>query len=340
MKSMMAELTDETNLARGFSLIPVTWAIGGTLGPFLGGLLSRPQDRWPHMFSHPFWSKFPYFLPCLASSIFVLITFFLTAIILKETLSSNPIVKPTAEISPDLPRVGEEEILDGPVKNPDGPLPLRALLTRPVVVSVANYCVIGLHDVIAGSLIPLVWSTSVELGGLSMSPASIGLWMAGYGFLNGIFQFVAFPPIVRRFGPRHVFIASILCFFPVYILFPFENLAIGYPSSGLNLTTELLIVLQLTLTAFSTMAFGAVFMYIATAAPDKRSLGATNGIAQMMTSILRTIGLAASASLFAFSLDQNILGGNFTYVVLLGVVWAGLGIAVQLPKNTWKHNKQ
>ena len=32
MKSMMAELTDETNMARGFALIPVTWAIGGTIG--------------------------------------------------------------------------------------------------------------------------------------------------------------------------------------------------------------------------------------------------------------------------------------------------------------------
>jgi MFS family permease len=32
MKSMMAELTDETNMARGFSLIPVTWAVGGTIG--------------------------------------------------------------------------------------------------------------------------------------------------------------------------------------------------------------------------------------------------------------------------------------------------------------------
>lgn len=81
-------------------------------------------------------------------------------------------------------------------------------------------------------------------------------------------------------------------------------------------------------------------MYIATAAPDQRSLGATNGFAQMMTSVQRTIGPAASASLFAFSLDQNILGGNFAYVVLLGVVWAGLGVAVQLPKDTWKHNKR
>ncbi len=32
MKSMMAELTDETNMARGFSLIPVTWAVGSAIG--------------------------------------------------------------------------------------------------------------------------------------------------------------------------------------------------------------------------------------------------------------------------------------------------------------------
>jgi hypothetical protein len=32
MKSMMAELTDETNMARGFSLFSVTWAIGGIIG--------------------------------------------------------------------------------------------------------------------------------------------------------------------------------------------------------------------------------------------------------------------------------------------------------------------
>jgi hypothetical protein len=60
----------------------------------------------------------------------------------------------------------------------------------------------------------------------------------------------------------------------------------------------------------------------------------------MMASVQRAIGPAASASLFAFSLDQNILGGNFAYVVLLGVVWAGLGVAVQLPKDTWEHKER
>jgi hypothetical protein len=64
-------------------------------------------------------------------------------------------------------------------------------------------------------------------------------------------------------------------------------------------------------------------MYISTAAPNKRSLGATNGIAQTMVAIQRTIGPAAAASLFAFSLENNILGGNFVYVVMLATVWLG-----------------
>ena len=81
-------------------------------------------------------------------------------------------------------------------------------------------------------------------------------------------------------------------------------------------------------------------MYISSAAPNRRSLGATNGIAQMIVSTQRTIGPAASASLFAFSLDNNILGGNFVYVVLLAMVWIGLAVALKLPKNKWKYNKQ
>ena len=81
-------------------------------------------------------------------------------------------------------------------------------------------------------------------------------------------------------------------------------------------------------------------MYIPSASPNKRSLGATNGVAQTMVSVQRTVGPAAAASLFAFSVENNVLGGNFVYVVLLVVVCAGLGVAVQLPKNTWKRDNE
>ncbi|KAI0302896.1 major facilitator superfamily domain-containing protein [Multifurca ochricompacta] len=336
MKSMMAELTDETNVARGFSLIPVVWAVGGTIGPFIGGVLSRPQDRWPGLFSHPFWAEYPYFLPCLGTAFYAFMSFVLAAVFLKETVECSPLaMHKTLDINSDIPRAGAGEILDESVKDLEKPLPLRSLLTRPVVISIANYGMIGLLEVTAGALIPLVWSTSAEFGGLGMSPASIGLWMAGYGFLNGIFQFVAFPHVVGRFGPRGVFISSILVFIPIYILFPFENLALRHASGDANVIAPLLIALQLCFVSFSDMGFSSVFMYITSATPNKRCLGATNGLAQTMVSIQRTVGPAAAASLFAFSLNNNVLNGNFTYVVLLVVVGGVLCVAVQLPKKTW-----
>jgi hypothetical protein len=32
MKSMLAEITDETNAARAFGIVPLSWAIGNTVG--------------------------------------------------------------------------------------------------------------------------------------------------------------------------------------------------------------------------------------------------------------------------------------------------------------------
>jgi hypothetical protein len=76
-------------------------------------------------------------------------------------------MKTNAQVTSDPSRVGEEELLDDPANDTEISLTLQALLTRPVGVSVANYSVIGLLDIIGGALIPLVWSTSVEFGDLT-----------------------------------------------------------------------------------------------------------------------------------------------------------------------------
>jgi hypothetical protein len=54
--------------------------------PFIGGVLSRPQDRWPDRFSHPFWAEYPYFLPCLAAATYALLSLILSALYLKEVM--------------------------------------------------------------------------------------------------------------------------------------------------------------------------------------------------------------------------------------------------------------
>lgn len=81
-------------------------------------------------------------------------------------------------------------------------------------------------------------------------------------------------------------------------------------------------------------------MYVSSAAPNRRSLGATNGLAQTAVSIQRTVGPAAATALFAYSLENNVmgLGGNFAYAVLLLLVFIGLLAAVQLPSKTWRQS--
>lgn len=73
-----------------------------------------------------------------------------------------------------------------------------------------------------------------------------------------------------------------------------------------------------------------VFVYIITAA-EKSQLGATNGVAQAVGSLMRAIGPSIASSLFAFTMENNILGGNLVYVMLVGLTALSMLVAIPLP---------
>ena len=81
-------------------------------------------------------------------------------------------------------------------------------------------------------------------------------------------------------------------------------------------------------------------MYINSATPNRRSLGALNGLVQSVASVQHAVGPAAAGSLFAFSATNNILGGNFVYVVLFTLVGMGLYFTAKLPKGAWRHGER
>jgi hypothetical protein len=68
-------------------------------------------------------------------------------------------------------------------------------------------------------------------------------------------------------------------------------------------------------------------MYLCSAAPNKGSLRATNGLPQTVVLIQRTVGRVT----FRLFSQNDILGGYFTYIVLLAAVCGSLCFAVQLP---------
>ena len=72
-----------------------------------------------------------------------------------------------------------------------------------------------------------------------------------------------------------------------------------------------------------------MFIFIAAAAPNKASLGATNGLAQASVSIVRAVGPALANSLYSLSIDEDhhYMNGGLVYyvtvVLCLCAIWMG-----------------
>ncbi|PPQ80156.1 hypothetical protein CVT25_001449 [Psilocybe cyanescens] len=297
MKSVMGELTDSTNRAEGFALMPVVWGFGATMGPLLGGSLSHPHERFPKYFAGSFWREYPYFLPCLVASSYVLFASTITLFWFKETITKQR-----------SPQQGLESCNGSKSRSRDDPVPLRELLVYPIILSVSNYVVLAFLNIAVCALLPLFLAMPLEIGGLSYDPPAIGYIIGSYGAGSAIFQAFFFARIVRYFGEKRIFVASMSTFMPVFSLFPMINIcALRFGQQSLAVWS--LIAILLAMLAFLDMAYGTIFMYITTSSPNKRSLGATNGLSQTTVSIARAIGPALSTSLFSYSVEKNLLGG-------------------------------
>jgi hypothetical protein len=78
------------------------------------------------------------------------------------------------------------------------------------------------------------------------------------------------------------------------------------------------------------------------ASPSRRLLGTLNGVAQMCSSLCRSIGPMAASSLFAFSKERRWFGGNFVWLVMIVVAVASAGatsLLVDRPAD-WREVKE
>ncbi|KAG6807357.1 hypothetical protein H0H92_007876 [Tricholoma furcatifolium] len=321
MKSVMGDLTDSTNRAEGFSLMPMVWAAGATLGPLIGGTLTKPADRFPGVFRATFWKEYPYFLPCLVPAALVLIAFIVTLVFFKETVHHKKL---------SLKSSASEETLINLVNEP---VPLRHILVYPVVLSIANYMSLAFLNICLDALLPLFLAMPLTIGGLGFDPATIGYVMGFYGICTGIFQALFFAKIVRRMGERAVFVAGISVMAPIFALFPLISITAHY--YGVTTFTWACLILMVLLMVVMDMAFGCIFVYITASSPSKRSLGATNGLSQTAVSIIRAVGPALANSLFSVSVEHDLLWGYAVYAILFGFTVLAIGLALCLPHQVW-----
>ena len=80
-----------------------------------------------------------------------------------------------------------------------------------------------------------------------------------------------------------------------------------------------------------------MFLYITSSVNNPRALGSVNGIAQTAASLVRAVGPALATSLFAYTLQNDWLGGLGVYLVLIAISLCGLPLAYKLPEGAWEH---
>ena len=84
---------------------------------------------------------------------------------------------------------------------------------------------------------------------------------------------------------------------------------------------------------------GAVFIFIAAAAPNKASLGTTNGFAQLPVSIVRAVGPALASSMYSLSIDEDHHYMNLVYYVTVALSLGAIWVGSLLPKHPYKDVK-
>ncbi|QRV75725.1 major facilitator superfamily transporter [Ceratobasidium sp. AG-Ba] len=314
-KSMISEITDETNQAQCFSFMPMMWSLGSTLGPFIGGTFSNPAKHFPWLFGTSFWEEYPYFLPCLIAAMFTSCVFILSALFLEETHHPNAEAKPQTSTTEY-----------GTIDQPDRALPakgpsLRSVLTKRACIAIINYAFLAFSDITYLGIIPVMFAASVQNGGLGLNPRSIGLILGLQGVVTGIVQVFCFAPIHRRFGSKRTFVAGLTAYMCLTLSLPVMN---ALARRGIWWAVWLVMGIHLGLSCPAFMAFGCMTIFVISAATSKSSLGTLNGASQTTISICRAIGPATATSLFAFSIERQVLGGYFVYAVLTCINIGGL----------------
>lgn len=220
IRVMICEIGGEAKRSSYLNYASIAYCAGQIMGQAFGGILAHPERRFP-LFDHPFWRRYPFALPCFVGAGYAFFFAIFGFLVLRETLPSKQNERDrkrgaeATESSPLLPPADDK---------PPQPSPsVWSVLTAPLASLFVSQVFFCLLVEAFFAVFPLYSFTPIELGGLGLTEAEIGVQMACRAviFLSIL---SLYPLIEKRIGVLRAYQIAMLSWPCTIVILPTLNM--------------------------------------------------------------------------------------------------------------------
>jgi hypothetical protein len=241
----------------------------------------------------PYLQTHPYFLPCAVAGLLAFVTFAISFVSLKEvsalSTDSPPFLISRSQTLPSIvarekhakrnrtpsdeidgsqiteesrllhPGYGIDHTSESP-ENDSSNSGYRIILTRPLLMTLTNHVFLTFLDMCQTVLLPLMYSTSIPLGGLGLDPFHIGAALGIFGCVNSLIQMRYMGRFIRKFGARQVYILASPAISGCFAMYPIMSF-FARRAEGVDAIVITCMVVQLTCYMSIYMAYGMFSLF-------------------------------------------------------------------------------
>tara|TARA_B100000575_G_scaffold121206_1_gene96506 strand:- start:189 stop:1532 length:1344 start_codon:yes stop_codon:yes gene_type:complete len=287
-RAYIGDVSTSKQLASRMGIIGAAFGLGFTVGPFLGGELSSPAERWG-MFVGTVFETYPYLLPCIVASLLSIFSLLLAFCYLPESLTSDPPSKRSTQ-----PWTVTMKLTASNVKRMLGTKNIGSLMG---VTFLYMFGFTVMHAVFI-----LYTQMSPDQGGLGFSESDNGRIFALIGILGIVTQGGLIGPLTRRFGSLFILRSGLVLTGIGLVLIPYTSI-------------EYVWVWMVVVTGFIAIGNGlfqpsSSAVLTTLARQDDYELGAVMGSQESISSFARILGPLTGGLVWTMTFERS---GFFDY---------------------------
>ena len=287
-RAYIGDVSTSKQLASRMGIIGAAFGLGFTVGPFLGGELSSPAERW-EMFVGTVFETYPYLLPCIVASLLSIFSLLLAFWYLPESLTSDPRSKRSTQ-----PWTVTMKLTASNVKRMLGTKNIGSLMG---VTFLYMFGFTVMHAVFI-----LYTQMSPDQGGLGFSESDNGRIFALIGILGIVTQGGLIGPLTRRFGSLFILRSGLVLTGIGLVLIPYTSI-------------EYVWVWMVVVTGFIAIGNGlfqpsSSAVLTTLARQDDYELGAVMGSQESISSFARILGPLTGGLVWTMTFERS---GFFDY---------------------------